>query len=46
MTPECEQCGEQATHQRSGFDVCPTDRGDERRLIEEWVCDECDPERK
>jgi hypothetical protein len=40
----CEQCGELATHKRSGYDVTPTDRGDERRYAEEWVCDECDPE--
>ncbi len=40
----CEHCGEnEATHARQGYDICPTDRGDEYRWICEWVCDECDP---
>lgn len=40
----CEDCGENlGTHVRSGYDITPTDRGLERRYIEEWVCDECDP---
>jgi len=39
----CEHCGErEATHTRRGYDICPTDRGNEERLMEERVCDECD----
>jgi ferredoxin len=41
---KCESCGAPGTHLRTGYDVCPTDRGDERRYKEEWYCDECDPQ--
>jgi hypothetical protein len=40
----CESCGGRGTHLRCGYDVCPTDRGDERRYHEEWLCDHCDPQ--
>jgi len=41
----CDQCGENlATHARGGYDVTPTDRGDERRYIEDFLCDDCDKE--
>ena len=42
---KCESCGAPASHVRAGYDVAPTDRGDERPYKEEWFCDECDPER-
>lgn len=41
----CERCGEPATHRRTNYDVCPTDRGDEVRFFDEWFCNECDKER-
>ena len=40
--PICMDCGKSATHTRHFRDVCPTDRGNEVREGEEWVCDECD----
>jgi len=40
---KCVECGEHGTHTRRYRDVCPTDRGNEVREGEEWVCDECDP---
>jgi len=44
-TSLCERCGERlGTHMRSGEEIAPTDRGDERRATEEWVCDDCDDE--
>lgn len=39
----CEECGEPGTHMATSRDICPTDRGDEVREFEEWVCNQCDP---
>jgi hypothetical protein len=43
----CDYCGERPwTHNRIGEDVAPTDRGNEVRSMDLWLCDECDPEEK
>lgn len=42
-TDPCEECGKPGTHMAVTMDICPTDRGDEVREFEEWVCNQCDP---
>lgn len=42
-TPNCDSCGAEATPSREGFDVTPTDRGDDRREYIVDLCDDCDP---
>jgi hypothetical protein len=50
MPVRCANCGlveDESDDNRPGFiaityrDVCPTDRGDEVREGEEWLCDDC-----
>jgi hypothetical protein len=44
LAPWCEYCAqERGTHHVSVYEECPTDRGTERREMEYWMCDRCDP---